>query len=101
MPGVLSCFNPDSAHPRSNSWVLPDLCCCPQVDGTTVLSKFGTFVASTHEFDAAAFGLPAQEAALMDPQQRLLLEESLTAFHGSGYTPAQLLGSKTGVFVGW
>lgn len=66
-----------------------------------MLSKFGTYVATAHTFDCTAFGIPPQEAALMDPQQRLLLEESLTAFLGAGCTPAQLMGSQTGVFVGW
>ena len=49
-----------------------------------VLSKFGTYVASVHSFDAAAFGLSPSEASLMDPQSRLLLEESCTAVVHSG-----------------
>lgn len=49
-----------------------------------VLSKFGTYVASVHAFDAAAFGLSPSEASLMDPQSRLLLEESCTAVVHSG-----------------
>ena len=36
--------------------------------------RFGGFVKSWAEFDAAAFGITPSEAALMDPQQRVMLE---------------------------
>ena len=53
-------------------------------------------------FDAAAFGLPAPEAALMDPQQRLLLEAAAEALWagagGAGGLAAA--GGALGVYVG-
>jgi hypothetical protein len=60
-----------------------DLCLhCTQVEPGQVLSKFGTYVASTHSFDPQAYGLSAAEASQMDPQQRVLLEEvSLSLVH--------------------
>lgn len=36
--------------------------------------RFGGFVKTWAEFDAAAFGITPSEAALMDPQQRVMLE---------------------------
>ena len=65
-----------------------------------VISRFGTYVESTHAFDSSVFGLQQGESLLMDPQQRLLLEETLSAFHDAGCTATGMNGSSTGVFVG-
>ena len=56
-----------------------------------MLSKFGTYVHSTHEFDPSAFGLSAQEAALMDPQQRLLLQGAAEALAAAPTNSASFL----------
>ena len=57
--------------------------------------RFGAFLhASPCLFDAAAFGVAAQEAVLMDPQQRLLLEGAAQV-HATGALPAE-----AGVYVG-
>ena len=47
-------------------------------------TRFATYLADVHSFDAAALGLPPHEAGLMDPQQRLLLEETAGALVASG-----------------
>lgn len=59
-------------------------------------TRFATFVDGMHEFDAAAFGLFAAEAAAMDVQQRVLLEEAAVAFADSGRGLADVLGTDTG-----
>lgn len=51
-------------------------------------------------FDATFFNVHAKQAHLMDPQLRLLLELTHECIVDAGVSPAELRGSRTGVYVG-
>lgn len=65
-----------------------------------VATRFGGFLERVDGFDARFFSVTPREAAALDPQHRLLLEICWEALEDAGLPPAQLVGSKTGVFTG-
>ncbi len=63
-------------------------------------TKWGGFLEDVSAFDCDYFGISPLEAESIDPQQRLLLELASEALDDAGADPAELRGSRAGVFVG-
>jgi len=65
-----------------------------------IVTRFGSFLPQIQESDPQFFGISPREAISMDPQQHLLLEVCWEALEHAGLVPADLEGSRTGVFIG-
>ncbi len=62
--------------------------------------RWGGYLERVEDFDAAFFGISPREALAMDPQQRLMLELSWEAAENARISPADLRGTRAGVFTG-
>ncbi|MCB2354690.1 condensation domain-containing protein [Clostridium estertheticum] len=61
----------------------------------------GAYLDEIDKFDYSFFRISPKEASLMDPAQRLFLETAWNAVEDAGYGGKKLVGSRTGVFVGF
>ena len=61
----------------------------------------GAFLNELDKFDNDFFNISPREASLMDPNQRLFLENAWEAIEDAGYCRKRIMGSKTGVYIGY
>ncbi len=72
----------------------------PHTEENKTNVKWGGFMKQVDTFDAPFFKISRREAQLMDPQQRIFLETAWKCVEDAGYSPSDLSGTKTGLFVG-
>ena len=68
--------------------------------GKNKTTYYGHYLREVGCFDAPFFGISPREAIQMDPQQQLLLEVSIEALEHANLPVDELLGSRTGVYIG-
>ncbi len=68
--------------------------------GKMYVKKANFLQQDVSNFDAKFFKISPAEANAMDPQQRQLLEVSWEALENAGQKASDLVGSRTGVFIG-
>lgn len=78
-----------------------DLLRLQNIPAETVSFGEGAYLDEIDRFDYRFFGLSPKEAALTDPNQRLFLETAWEAIENAGYGGDRLIGSRTGVYVGF
>jgi thioester reductase-like protein len=71
----------------------------PQQPGK-MCTRWGGFIDQIDSFDAGFFGISPKEAERMDPQHRLVLEVAWESLEEAGINPAELDGTRSGVFIG-
>jgi len=69
--------------------------------GVSSRVRHAGFVRGAELANNAAFGISPAEAAAMDPCQRMLLEDGYTVLHRASLQRGALVGSLTGVFLGF
>lgn len=72
-------------------------------DGSVGQIRYGTggYLKRIDRFDNEFFKISNKEASLMDPNQRIFLESAWKAIEDSGYGGKKLVGTRTGVYVGF
>ena len=83
----------DAVDADANAWGLGDV--------VRQRMRYGGFVRGAQLFDASGFAVSPVEASAMDPQQRLLLEKAYFAMHVARFSRVSLMGSNTGVYLGY
>lgn len=71
----------------------------PDAPGKAYTTR-GAFLSRVDRFEPEVFGISPREALGMDPQHRIALETTWEALERAGYSPNNVDGSQTGVYLG-
>lgn len=74
--------------------------CVNELDSSIEYTS-GAYLNNIDRFDYEFFKISAKEAGLMDPNQRIFLEAAWKTLEDAGYGGDKLVGSRTGVYVGF
>lgn len=69
-------------------------------DAPADLKAWGGFIERPNAFDNKIFDIYENESKYLDPQQRKVLETAWLAIEHSGYSPQDVMGTNTGVYIG-
>ena len=95
-----NCITTFPEHRRKDTDSLIEAMTGKKVTDPKKTYKNGGFLKQVDQFDAGFFRISPHEARVMEPSQRLFLETTWEAIEDAGLGGDQLVGSKTGIFVG-
>lgn len=98
---ILSCGDYINTFPENRKKDMAPYFEAKDIDVNKIQYMEGAYIDEINQFDYEFFRISPKEASLMDPNHRLFLEVAWQAIEDAGMGGDKLVGSKTGVYVGY